>query len=319
MSSCRAVIRFLNTSSIFLGKCVNFSFKKELYTPYTVAVGVFLMPEIDVDFSDISGISFYVNETRIHFGMPDRVNVFRRNGLEYVSILSRSHTMLLGQNEPEPGVISNVTLAQLITSNIQSDYISAQENTQNQDYIFVKEKSTIWDAINIYALKTYNTVPYIKGYNTVMVTADNAAEVDYSNAKIIGFGGGKDTTLALSDIYMSEFEQDTYPYEATNAALEQMNIRRKRYYAMDKQWLQSPLTGLKYKLRFSRRKSAFVNFSYAGFQNEDIMQKVTNLDPRFNGKFINALSVTGNSGGIFTQVCCYDDYYGQNQEESEDD
>lgn len=312
MNKCYIKIIYISGSPLVLTDCINFTYQKELYTPFSLATGTFLLKGYPVtpEASNIKGVELYINDALVHFGMPDDVSFKHSGGIGFFTFLSRSHTMLLAQNEPEPGINSKVNLSSVISKNITSPYITCEQNTPAVNYIYVKEKSTIWDAIHAYALKEYGSVPYIRSYNKVMVTSSGNPKINYSDVKKISYQSCKNTSLILSDVYMADLD-GSYKNHAANSAASAVNIQRKKYYPLDRQWLSDPSTGLYGRLDMSQKKFNQQGFTYIGFLGEELMDKITGLGLSMNNQRINSITVRGNKKGIFTEILCYNDEYGQ--------
>ena len=280
--------------------CEYFSFEKDRYTPYTKAEGKFRWPYDETDFSSAKMIRFYINGNLVHEGLPDRISVSENSSGRFLRFSSRGFTLLLGQNEPCPGINSDVSLQDLITKNISDDRIEYENPTDKINYIYVKEKSTVWDAVCAYGIKSKGIYPYIKGTNTVNISlSENTA--DYSGIRLLEKGSQLDTTLLISEIFMADLNGD-YTCHEKNSTAETMHIQRTKYYPLDRQWLYSPETGLKSKLQFSQRKMNVLTAVYQGFCNEDLTDRITNLFDEINGRRICSVKVTGSSKGIFTHL-----------------
>lgn len=312
MTSCRLVINYANGSSKGFDKCISFTFKKEFYTPYTLAAGTFVWERADclLENSVIIRADLYINSRLVHTGLPDKLELGRKNGINTLSFSSRGYTSLLGQNEPQPGVIPEANLGYLIDQNINSPYITYQEGTIKTQYIYVKEQSTVWDALNAYTLKVYGTRPYIRSTGTVMATAVSTSQINYASVLKTNYKETMDTTLLLSEVYMANLQGD-YIYHSVSSDAVAAGIIRTKYYPFDNQWVLEPDVGLQGILDFSQRKIRQQSFVYSGYMNEDLMDTVSNYGEKLNGKRINAITVTGGKNGVFTQVSCYDDKYGQ--------
>ena len=54
--------------------CISFYFVKEVYTPYTLFEGTFVMPSTIPH--DINRVAFYIDNKNIHFGIVDSIDFF---------------------------------------------------------------------------------------------------------------------------------------------------------------------------------------------------------------------------------------------------
>lgn len=287
---------------------MDFKFKRERYTPYTTLSGHLLTND---SITDVKTVFLYIDGKLVHAGMADMVERKKSKGRSIVSFLSRSFTLLLGQNEPVPGVISDVDLAQLIFYNTTLPYINCQADTQILNYVYVKEKSTIWDAVCAYAYKAYTNYPYIYGTNTVRATVPETVPLRDYNSEVITFYSDKISTSGLySHVFMKSTGED-YPFTQVDNAAVARNIVRKKYYPLDPQWYADPDGGLLSKLKFSNRGFISISFQYKGFKFENLLDKVvfSNGSVNIDSEYVSAVEVTGNSRGIFTKISVYRDGY----------
>lgn len=287
----------------------SFRFNRERYTPYTQCIGSVIGK---AEISAISYIELYYDDTLLHRGMADSVEKKYINGRYVTTFLSRSFTMLLGQNEPKPGIITNITLGSLISQNTSIPNVQWQATTESVNYIYVKEKSTIWDAICAYAYKAYENYPYIVNTNSVYVTAPETNKLfNYSNERLVTVGEKLTTSGILSTVLMCDTDGE-YSYVQDNASAEAYDIVRKKYYALDRQWLSSPEEGLDFKLAYSNRGIYSKYLKYPGHKFENLMNKANcniNSSPFMKAQYISAVEVRGDRNGVFTTITVYEDDY----------
>ena len=301
---------FQKDGSVFsFSRCVNFLFKKEFYTPFSVCSGTFILPE-NSSFNGENSVrtEFFLDGKILHSGLTEKVKVNREKG-NLLVFSSRSHTLLLGQNEPEPKINSDVNLENLISDNISCPYIEWERDTAKVNYIYVNEHSTIWDALNNYCLKAYGTRPYIRESNKVYARPCSF-QADFSGRILTRTFFEKNDELILSDIFMADLNGE-YTFHKSCDKAKEVGIERKKYISLDRQWLSDSETGLSGMLDFSLRKNLVKGFAYNGFSGEDICDTVTNSGTVCDGMKINAVTVKGDKSGIFTTISCYDDPYGQ--------
>lgn len=287
---------------------INFKFKRERYTPYTT-LEAHLLANITV--TDITAVYLYIDGNPVHCGMADMISHKNSKGRNIITVFSRGFSMLLGQNEPIPGIISDTNLSQLVSYNTKIPFVECQQGTDNVNYIYVKEKSTIWDAICAYAYKAYKTYPYITQTNTINVSPVEGSSVhDYSSDVIIHYGDSISTTGMISQIYMADSNGE-YSYTLENVKIAGRNIVRKKYYPLDRQWLSSPYDGLQSKLNYSNKGYKTAELQYKGFKYENLMDKAVYQNNNFliDSESISAIEVTGNRMGIFTKIVVYRDSY----------
>ncbi|MDE6149220.1 MAG: hypothetical protein K2F81_03875 [Ruminococcus sp.] len=287
---------------------IDFKFTRERYTPYTTLEGHLLTAR---DITDINTVYLYINNKLVHCGMADFIQRKNAKGRNLITFTSRGFTLLLGQNEPVPGIISNVNLKGLVSDNVTIPYVQCQEDTKTVNYIYVKEKSTIWDAVCAYAYKAYKTYPFITGTNTVNAASGRGVENhSYFSETITYYGETLSTSGLLSQVYMADSE-GKYSYTKKNGHSENRKIVKKKYYPLDRQWYSSPEDGLQSKLNYSNKGYISAELQYKGHKFENIMDRAVYQNGTFliNSERISAIEVTGNKRGIFTKVTVYRDSY----------
>ncbi|MBR1740210.1 MAG: hypothetical protein IJ737_07945 [Ruminococcus sp.] len=296
--------------SVYLDGCESFYFEKDVYLPYTKAAGSFhTVGSCGFKAEQVRRIYLYINDEVRHIGLPDRVTIESAGSCWRFIFSSRGFTLLLVQNEPYPEVNANVTLKTLLAKNISHSRISCEEDTPQVNYIYVKERSTVWEAVMAYAVKALGTQPYIRGTGTVSVTAGAAETVSYSGAVLTGSGSEYGTTAILSDVYMADLSGDYTTY-AESVEAKALGIIRKKYYPIDYQWLQDEQAGLEYKLDVSAKAMRCEWFSYEGNLGEDLNDKISGCTANggsMNGKRISAIRISGDSKGLRTRVKSYED------------
>lgn len=288
---------------------LNFRFIRERYTPYTQCSGTVIA---DFELAAVCSVELYYNNTLLHRGMADDLSKTFKDGRCFISFLSRGYTMLLGQNEPEPGLIADSNLSSLMNSNTAIPNVQWQSDTENVGYIFVKEKSTIWDAVCAYAYKAYKNYPFITDTNTVSVSLPKVeTRINYNNETIVSMGETVSTSGIISRVYMKDIN-DEYSYSRDNSISSQYNIVREKYYALDQQWLASPDDGLQSKLRYSDKARNAVYITYVGHKFENLMNRaIYNLDGVgfMQAEYISGVIFYGNKNGVFTKITVYRDSY----------
>lgn len=299
----------LKNTLVFEYTPISFRFIRERYTPYTQLVGTVIG---DVEMQQVAVVELYYNGRLLHKGMPDSFTKRYKNGRYIISFMSRGYTMLLGQNEPEPGVIRDVNLGGIIEQNISGIAISWEVPTDQTNYIYVKEKSTIWDAICTYAYKVYHNYPYIKNHNSIYVSVpSNPTSFNYNVDTIVSQGEGLSTSGVLTKLYMKDTD-GAYSFSQDNSMSTGYGIIRKKYYPLDMQWLSDPEDGLKSKLYYSNRGMRSKFIVYPGHKFENLMDRATytiNSDMSFSSRYICGVEFYGNKNGVFTKITVYYDSY----------
>lgn len=191
-----------------------------------------------------------------------------------MSFSSKGWSNLLTQNEPVPGMNYSVDLAGLGAINAAIPNVTYEQNTTTVNYINVKEHSTIWDAIGAYAMKAYSAQPYISGTNCVSVTARTGTSFTYTADKVISKGSVCDRRSILSKAYMEDYDGQ-YSVSLVNPAAADTGIVREKYFAFDRQWLNSLSMGLQLRLDHSNRRSKMSFIKLLGYSGEELFDSIT--------------------------------------------
>lgn len=290
-------------------KGLRLTFERELYTPFVKLSGEFIC-DINVSLSDICSVRLKKGNSVIFRGIPDKVYIYTKGGIKRITFSSRSYTSLAAQNEPEPGVISDVDLQQLVSSCLVHTEISVEQNTPTESYIYVKPSSSLWDAIIAYNFKRLGRLPYIYGSNTIMSTKANSVVRSYSGKQLVTQGIGVNTVTMVSDVHMRLGDAE-YQYSQSNPDAAAYKIKRSKYYELDYQWIQAPNDGLSYKVDNSERRKNVLFFEYIGFCNEQLFDRVSGTGTDCDGMYIDRVVLTADTKGQRTRVYCYDDAFGQ--------
>lgn len=291
------------------GNCVAFSYEKEYYTPYSTLKASFLL-ENEV-LGAVIDVELAVNGTTVHKGIIDTLSVSESPDRRILTLNSRSHTSMLGQNELVPGLLSNPrpSLNVLLDNFIRIPSVFHENLVTTSDYIYVKEHTSMWEAVCNLCLKQVNRYPYIANVNTVRFNFHTPKQVVLSRSdnNIVSAKTLLDYTKLISDIHMKD-TNDTYnTYNISDAPVRSLSIVRHKHVAFDKQWLSNPVQGLGYRVNFAMRGYKTSEVSYLGYHGEDINDKVS-----FEGmqnRYISKVNITGSSKGIVTKLTCYFDRY----------
>ncbi len=283
----------------------SFYFKKDRYNNYTDASGRFVG---DYDLDGASVVYCYVNGRNVHCGMIDQLEKKFENGCWNNYFKSRGFTALLGQNEPVPGMNYSMTLDKLGKINTSIPNVSYQSGTSTVNYIYVKEHSTIWDAITAYSMKAYSRQPFISGTNTVKVYPSSTTLRNYDGQKIVNAGTFADRRTMLSTVYMADAD-GSYSNTLSNQPAIDMKIIREKYYSLDKQWLSSPESGLNLKLMISNRRYSGSFFTYVGYLGEELydLATVSNDKLSLTRKNIKVIEINVKDCTVFTTLEFFDD------------
>lgn len=283
--------------------------KRDIYVAYVSLSGEFIC-DSGISAAQVCRIRLKLGSSVIFSGIPDRVEVFMQGGVRRISFVSRSYTSLAMQNEHEPGIISDVDLDDLVSSCLVHPEITVEQNTPVENYIYVKQSSSLWDAIIAYNIKSRGRMPYIYGTGKIMSTKAHSAVRSYSGERLTGSGFAVNTQNMLSDVHM-RIGSDQYQYSYANPLAPAYAIKRSRYYDLDYQWLYDITGGLEHKAAMSNRMCKADYFEYASFKNEQLYDTVAGSGTACDGKYIDRVVFTADSKGFRTKVYCFDDDYGQ--------
>ena len=297
------------TRPLELGNCVSFYWNRVLYSPCAELRAEFYKTGEQIEAESVRKVYFYIDEVLRFKGIPEEIDIKPMGTGCIIKIFSRSYTLLLAQNEPEPGLMLNKDLEHLITDNVSIPDISWESPTPEVRYTFVKERSTVWDAIVAYSVKATGHYPYIWGRGIVRVSFDARQTINYYPNKLINKGTVMHTANILSDVYMADTTEE-YVYHSHSSDADELGISRIRYYPLDRQWLYDPDLGLSHKLNYSQRGIRERYFTYMGYLGEELMDRAVGCSSA-SGMYINSIRVTGTSKGVFTRVGFFDDKYGQ--------
>ncbi|MBR6874300.1 MAG: hypothetical protein IKN17_12420 [Ruminococcus sp.] len=265
---------------------VKLHFVKDRYAAYTELSGSF---EYTGDLSDVTGIKLTAGGRNLHYGPLEYYRCEQTAGRVTVSFRSRGWSSALTMNEPVPGMNYNLDLAGLAAANPSMPHVTYESNTSAVNYIYVKEHSTLWEAVSAYAMKAYGTQPYIYGHNQVCVRIPQGSQYSIAPGDAAAFGTVRDRRAMLSKVYMADID-DQYTYSVTNSQASGTELVREHYYELDRQWLASPATGLQQRIDRSNRHSFDKFIRRIGFAGEDLFDVVSAT--------VNGVTVSGRVCGI---------------------
>lgn len=291
-------------------RIASFSFSKDVYTPYTTLSAVFF-PD-NGDYTDISEISLKINGITVHHGLADSVEYSERGGISRVKVVSRGFTSLLTQNQLEPGLKTGISFNSLIDGYYTFPYVTHEDNSSDEGYIYVKNGSSIWDgAVNL-AYKLCGRYPYIRSTNHVMM---NAPEIPiyftYGQNEITAEGMQCFGRRRISHLHMSDVNDEYGTFELSDDEAVSLNYVRHHFFGLDRQFLYDPQQALEYRLSFSKR-AGFGRFcEYNGYKGEDLCD-ITSFGENVSFAEICGIRINGTAKGITTRItACYDDFHNQ--------
>ncbi len=253
--------------------CFYFRYVKELYTPYVYFECRFLSStEVMAEFNRAE---FWIYGKLMHCGIIDTIDIGRSNNRCCVSVRSKGFTSLLTQNQPEPGIMKDADLQTVIES-CPGIYYVEYENSDAENYIYIKDGSTVWDAVCNLSFRQNGIYPYIESSNKVRITERKPARTVYlSSDDVLESGIRHDLTRLISHIHMQDIDGNYDVYSKTNEAAVSRNIVRHKQIPLDRQFLYSPDSAPDYKLKFSMRGMKCDYVRYAGYNYEDLFDQVT--------------------------------------------
>ncbi len=301
------LLTYLNGTEEEFTDFVSFHYEKERYTPYT-----YLEAEVigSTRPQAVATIRFYMGSKYLHWGTADSFECVNRNGKTVIRLRSFGLTKQLGQNYSEPGIVTQPDLAAVV-ARCGVPGISYQAGTQTVNYIYINDRTTAWEAIRIYCGKAYSTEPFIYLNNTVRCTPPaNRASRSYSSDPIVSAKTGIYLGNVLSDVYSADADGN-YTYHASSSFASERHITRRKYYAMDMEWLYDLSRESAYYLDYSQRGRQYTGFVYEGYKGEDLTDIVSISRSGFiiNQKDCSKITITGSSKGIFTELLCYEDEF----------
>ena len=270
-----------------IGNVVRLRFYKDRFLSATELSGLVIR---DGGVSDIVGIKLFSGGRLLHYGYAEYLKAESRNGRRTVSFRSRGWSVMLTQNEPVPGMNLNVDLARLAALNVSIPNVTYESGTAQVNYIYVNERSTVWDAVTAYAKKAYDTQPYILGDNEVRVRYVSGTARTYSSGRLVSYGEISDRRTMYSKVYMADADGQ-YTYSQTDQAAANDGIVRERYFALDRQWLSSPTAGLQLKLEISGRRSGAQYIKLTGYSGEELFDTASAV-------LEDGTPISGTVGGI---------------------
>lgn len=300
----RIVLISTDGSAFYEEDILSFRFIKDAYTPYTsLSVKIYAHRR---NYSNICQAFFYVNNIMIHHGLIDGADIENSNGSQIVNITSRSFTSLLCQNQIEPGLIFRISINKLMDSYYQLPYVTHEDNSDESNYIYVKNHSTMWDGVVNLSYKLTGMYPYISGTNCVRITADSdPPSFSYDDDQILATGMAYDFKRMISHFNMSDINGDYGNITLEDSFVTDKKIIRHNVFELDRQFLYDPQQALEYRSKFSKRGNMRVFCRYCGYNGEDLCDFIS--FGNISQKRIGRIEITGSSSGITTELSVYND------------
>jgi hypothetical protein len=295
------------TSTYNLMNGLKFSFKKDVYTPYTTMTATFSYLCI----TNPKRIRLTIDGVMVHEGIIEHYQYEKNADGQTIKLKSKGYTSLLTQNEATPGLYSNITFNQLMETFLTIPNITHENNSSNSSYVYIEKNTDIWQAIASYCYKVFGRYPYISGTNTVTVTQKaNPISFTKTTNEAYGWGMEYDYTNLLSHLHMADINGTYNTYNTADSSATQRNIYRHKHYDLDEQFLDNPATALQYKLKYSRRATQNAYCIYKGYDGEDLNDLFTLTgDGLISNKRISAIEINGDSNNIMTKISAYQDSF----------
>ncbi len=296
---------FSGTRALDAYDCVFLTLEREAYTPYD-SISVLLRQnglEIGTD-TTIGTVQLFEYDKMIFEGLLDGLELYYRDGVQYIRVQSRSFTSALVQNDLPGGLHPGMTMDKLMTGFCTLPKVSYQPYT-GTGYIFVKEGTSLWDCIVHFGYKLTGYHPYVV-QNSVWLTPQSALSIGLSPENVLGMGTGQDLTRLIRQFHMEDLEGNTEGYTLTDDRAAAASIERHRYLGLDRQYLNDPEKALTFRRSYARRASGYKFVEYSGFHNEQICDEIHCGDflPRSR---IARVKMTFNGKGLRTRIWAYED------------
>lgn len=299
-------IKRLSGSEFTESDLLSFSFTKDAYLPYTTLSAQIYAGSENEDYLSISEVSLYIDDKQVHHGLIDSLEFTELNRRKIVTLSSRGFTSLLCQNQIAPGMITNISINKLMDSYYTLPYVTHEDNSDQSNYIFVKNTSSMWDGIVSLAYKLSGTYPYISGTNCVRITkVAQPSSFSYNNNNLLDTGLSHNYKRMISNFHMADIAGDFGTYELQDSAVVSRKIVRHKFFELDKEFLYNPNEALVFRDKIAKRAMLRRFCRYCGYSGEDLSDVVS-----FNNvvaKRISRIEVNGNSHGIFTELSVYYD------------
>ena len=282
------ILKFVmrNNTEQTVSKVVKLRFYKDRYLPGTELSGKVIWTGST---EDVVGIKLTAGGRLIHDGFPEYITAARANGRQEISFKSAGWSKLLAQNEPVPGLSYNVSLTTIMTDNTAIPNVTWEDNTPTVNYIYVKEHSSVWDAVTAYTKKAFGPFPYILGTNKVMTRPVQGTLREYYSDVIKAVGETVDRRTVYSKVYMADAD-GRYTYQVQNMRAISDGLVREKYFPLDRQWLADPSDGARYRMDLSARRYYSPFLRVVGYSGEELFD-------RFLGVIGNE-SISGMIGGL---------------------
>lgn len=293
-----------DSSSLEEIEILSFSFKKNLYTPYTMLTANFIANHSD--YLSVCEIILIIDNKTIHHGLIDSFEISEKNGVKTGKIISRGFTSLLLQNQIEPGIKNNISLNSLLDNYYPLNYITHEDNSNTENYIYVQNRSSMWDGVVTLAYKLGGSYPFIESANCVRITPKpEPVHLSFSDSDITAYGILNDFSNLISNFDMPDIEGNYGIYTLENSDVTANKIIRHKYIDFDREFLYDPQQALIFRNKISGKAKLCYYIEYAGYNGEDLTDTVSFKS--IDTKKIGLVNIKGSPKGIFTRTGVYFD------------
>ncbi len=293
-----------DSSSLEEIEILSFSFKKNLYTPYTMLTANFIAN--NSDYLSVCEIILIIDNKTIHHGLIDSFEISEKNGVKTGKIISRGFTSLLLQNQIEPGIKNNISLNSLLDNYYPLNYITHEDNSNTENYIYVQNRSSMWDGVVTLAYKLGGSYPFIESANCVRITPKpEPVHLSFSDSYITAYGILNDFSNLISNFDMPDIEGNYGIYTLENSDVTANKIIRHKYIDFDREFLYDPQQALIFRNKISGKAKLCYYIEYSGYNGEDLTDTVSFKS--IDTKKIGLVNIKGSPKGIFTRTGVYFD------------
>lgn len=285
---------------------LSFAFRKDAYLPYTVLNARFFGTEGFV--TGASEVLLYIGEHNVHHGLVDTIKLTESGGSRIISVSSRGFTSLLCQNQIEPGLVTGVSINSLMDGYYTLPYVTHEDNSDTSSYIYVKNNSSMWEAVANLGYKQSGGYPYIRGTNCVRITpVSQPAEFVYRPNELLAVGCELSGKHLISDFHMADISGNYGTFELEDQDVLDAQIVRHKFFELDMEFVRNPSDALVYRDKYAYR-GHFKHFcTYSGYNGEDLSDIIT--FGSVSQKRITSLDIIGTHSGISTTIGIYQDKF----------
>lgn len=283
--------------------CTAMTLAREAYTPYDEVTATFLAG--CADYGYVCRLGLFWGETQVFLGIADKVEQFQKNGVRFVRVHARSFTAQLMQNQLEPGLHSNITIGTLVQGYYQFPNVTYEED-EREGYIYVRERTNLWDCIAHFGYKLTSHYPYVVDNRIMLSLPESAVLHTIAEEAIVESGTVYDTSRLMSHYHMADMEGNPNVYQQSNPAAAEAEIVRHKQIAFDRQYLSEPMNALSFRNQFSQRGWKAKYVVYDGFDNEKVGDRMS-YGQFVQNKVICRVRFTFGNGGWRTKLWMYED------------